>query len=506
MKHYFFFLVLLCLGLISCNKEDGDDIVNVKLNPTFLTLDAGKDIQMKSLANTEPVIYAIQVYEDDIPYYYGLFNDVSKMDIALTTSKKYKFKVSAYKDGTGEGLKVVTDTAGSNYFLPNKLPLKNKFLKGDFLKDIDLPSSIVLNGQAKDYSEVDAFYASKSLTLDKGMTSIDFPLLRMGFGLNFTVDALTSGNMEIYIGNDTLKLDNTVTSAYTVRQFNSTSNSFENIFSNADTFGDSISISAKWTSKSGTIVMATKKYKFVRNYQKVINIELNTITNYLSFEVWRKLTDNLIAWYPFNGNANDESGNGNNGIITGATLTTDRFGNSNKAYYFNGLSNYISTNCYGPAGTSERTFSFWAQSSSNSNNSIVLDTGGGEAGGCFSVALDYPSSTFNVDINNALKTYTADKAIFDTWHLYTVVLPKAATPKLSDVLMYIDGKLLSNFTYYNGTSYNINTASSRPITIGRSPGYSNIYSYQYFKGKLDEIGIWNRALSQDEITDLYNAK
>ena len=48
------------------------------------------------------------------------------------------------------------------------------------------------------------------------------------------------------------------------------------------------------------------------------------------------LKDGLVAYYPFNGNANDESGNGNNGTVNGATLTTDRFGNTNKAYSFNG--------------------------------------------------------------------------------------------------------------------------------------------------------------------------
>ncbi len=46
--------------------------------------------------------------------------------------------------------------------------------------------------------------------------------------------------------------------------------------------------------------------------------------------------DSLVAWWPFNGNAQDESGNGNHGSNTGATLTTDRFGNSNRAYYFSG--------------------------------------------------------------------------------------------------------------------------------------------------------------------------
>jgi hypothetical protein len=55
-------------------------------------------------------------------------------------------------------------------------------------------------------------------------------------------------------------------------------------------------------------------------------------------------TQGLIAYYPFNGNANDESGNGNDGTVFGADLTTDRFNLSNKAYTFNGTSEYISTN------------------------------------------------------------------------------------------------------------------------------------------------------------------
>jgi hypothetical protein len=45
-------------------------------------------------------------------------------------------------------------------------------------------------------------------------------------------------------------------------------------------------------------------------------------------------TNGLVGWWPFNGNANDESGNGNNGTVNGATLTTDRNGNSNTAYSF----------------------------------------------------------------------------------------------------------------------------------------------------------------------------
>jgi len=81
-----------------------------------------------------------------------------------------------------------------------------------------------------------------------------------------------------------------------------------------------------------------------------------------------KLDSGLVACYPFNGNANDESGNGNNGTVNGATLTTDRFGNPNSAYSFNGVSDYISLNSKTKLnlGSSSRTFCVWVKTSSTS--------------------------------------------------------------------------------------------------------------------------------------------
>jgi len=52
-------------------------------------------------------------------------------------------------------------------------------------------------------------------------------------------------------------------------------------------------------------------------------------------------TSGLVAYWPFNGNANDESGNKNDGIVYGASLTSDRFGNMNSAYNFDGINDYI---------------------------------------------------------------------------------------------------------------------------------------------------------------------
>ena len=53
------------------------------------------------------------------------------------------------------------------------------------------------------------------------------------------------------------------------------------------------------------------------------------------------LASGLVAYYPFNGDANDASGNGNNAVFNNATLTNDYLGNANSAYHFNGINTYM---------------------------------------------------------------------------------------------------------------------------------------------------------------------
>ena len=83
-------------------------------------------------------------------------------------------------------------------------------------------------------------------------------------------------------------------------------------------------------------------------------------------------TSGLVAHYPFNGNANDESTNSNDGTVNGATLTTDRFGNANSAYSFDGVDDFI--DC-GNGGSlqfdSYITFSAWIKAESIGHMSIL---------------------------------------------------------------------------------------------------------------------------------------
>ena len=95
-------------------------------------------------------------------------------------------------------------------------------------------------------------------------------------------------------------------------------------------------------------------------------------------------TNGLVGWWPFNGNANDESGNGHNGLVYRATLTNDRSGNSNSAYQFDfvgsrfGQQNKEIYIPYSPSfNSSSLTVSVWVKPrqyywDGNPNESIVI--------------------------------------------------------------------------------------------------------------------------------------
>ena len=70
-------------------------------------------------------------------------------------------------------------------------------------------------------------------------------------------------------------------------------------------------------------------------------------------------TNGLIGYWPFNGNANDESGNGNNATVNGATLTLDRFGNVDESYSFDGIDDYVNTNNPFYSSNTSHTISLW---------------------------------------------------------------------------------------------------------------------------------------------------
>jgi hypothetical protein len=224
-----------------------------------------------------------------------------------------------------------------------------------------------------------------------------------------------------------------------------------------------------------------------------------TTTSSLSSSVLpSNLQQGLVGYWPFNGNANDESGNGNNGTVNGATLTTDRFGNVNSAYSFDGVNDEISANIpLLPIGNSNRTLVTWINtnvSGFNYNNSHpylgTIAAYGNSAGG----NVIFPQMIENNNFKAYFESGSSSNQLFSNtainngdWHCIVTTFNGL------NVKMYIDGVL-------NATTSNITLITANSVFgIGYCP-WANIH----FQGKIDDISIYNRALTSQEITQLYN--
>jgi uncharacterized protein (TIGR02145 family) len=215
-------------------------------------------------------------------------------------------------------------------------------------------------------------------------------------------------------------------------------------------------------------------------------------------------TNGLVGWWPFNGNANDESSNGNNGTVNGATLTTDRFGNAGKAYSFDGVNDYIQCINAGPTGNSTTSVAFWSKSISNSNTAHLVSWGGnGNSGQDFRV-LANPYNACSTSI--AFDTYNSGIGLLNSysqnsWDFYVVTYDSTIGNTIASAKIYKNGILLSS-TCFSQNFSTTNISSEFPITFGRYHG--NLLT-DYLSGSLDDIAIYNRALSAQEVSALYTA-
>ncbi len=207
-------------------------------------------------------------------------------------------------------------------------------------------------------------------------------------------------------------------------------------------------------------------------------------------------TNGLVGWWPFNGNANDESGNGNNGTVNGAALTTDRFGVASKAYSFNGGNQKIQTNYPGILGQNARSISMWYLC--NGSEGGLMYYGLTSPGSRMNIYL-YPTQTGShsptIDNSNSQVAHNPITPI-GTWnHLVITYQPSFGT-STSSFKFYINGVLsTTEFFNYNGNQ-NFNTQLGDMVWFGSLAG-------QDLYGKIDDIGIWNRALTSTEVSDLF---
>jgi len=189
--------------------------------------------------------------------------------------------------------------------------------------------------------------------------------------------------------------------------------------------------------------------------------------------------DGLIGWWPFNGNANDESENGNHGQIFGSTLTTDRNGVNNSAYSFNGIDNSIFLGNW--FDYLEFSVSIWIKPSPQSGYVTVLDNN----------HTHMTNWVFHSLTDNQYYSWSDNPILLepDKWH-HIVFSYKDSTGQL-----YHNGKLAGELT-----TYKINYTRTPALTLGASVEYG-----RFWKGDMDEIGIWNRALNDNDVKRLFQA-
>jgi len=215
-------------------------------------------------------------------------------------------------------------------------------------------------------------------------------------------------------------------------------------------------------------------------------------------------TNGLLGWYPFSGNANDESGLGTNGNVFNAILSLDRFNVSNSAYNFNGNNSIIDLGVNGSINSivNDLSFSYWVKLDLGSPwpRNTVLASYSNQQGSSWRfiswIDRGSLSATSGVLINNNWNYTNSNQNTIQFNQWFHVVHTKAN----STFKTYING-ILVNTSVISSININNPTAPAATTKIGVNWPSS---TQEPFKGLIDDIGFWNRALTQQEITALYN--
>lgn len=216
------------------------------------------------------------------------------------------------------------------------------------------------------------------------------------------------------------------------------------------------------------------------------------------------LNKGLIGHWKFNGNARDNTPYNNNGTVVGATLTTDHYNGSNNAYSFNGTSAYIDVPYSSIlAPVNQITCSAWAYRSNwsiiSGNTRILSKT---EIGG-WHLSLDdvgAGNGYFAFFVMKSGTGYLYAKSLYTGlstgWHHFT------GTFDGRYARLYIDGVLKDTFD--STTTNIIGYSNNNSLIIGAEAGPSSGSVGNYFNGKIDDVRIYNRALTATEVSQLYN--
>ncbi len=207
-------------------------------------------------------------------------------------------------------------------------------------------------------------------------------------------------------------------------------------------------------------------------------------------------TEGLIVHYPFNGNANDESGNSNNGVITGASLTNDRDNNAQKAYSFDGVDDQIIFPYSNDFNNFPLSFSFWVNFDDLNSAVIGNDVSDNRQSGVWfsigqstetmgKIAINYGNG--GTPRSSSRKTFIADR-VLSTGQWYHIM---GIIESLDVLRIAINGTEMEGDFSGTATSF---VHQQNDGSIGRVWDPNT-----FFSGKIDDLRIYNRVLSADEI-------
>jgi hypothetical protein len=203
----------------------------------------------------------------------------------------------------------------------------------------------------------------------------------------------------------------------------------------------------------------------------------------------------LIGYYPFTENATDRSGKCVNGIVNGADLTIDRFNYADRAYHFEGTTNSYIEIPGSSFANNEYSFSAWVQTESIpvvGDSYMILSLGGDDFKdhGFFIRNEVWGTGGYNTD-NTSNLMYSQNPPVIGQWTHLVVTRSKTKAQ------FYVDGQLANELNY----SASLLPFYSNNMMLTLSIRHNLISP---FKGDIDDVRIYNRALTNTEVGDLYN--
>ncbi len=202
------------------------------------------------------------------------------------------------------------------------------------------------------------------------------------------------------------------------------------------------------------------------------------------------ISDGLVVYYPFNGNADDASGNGNHGLVHGAILANDRFGNSSNAYSFDGVDDYIMTNSNISLGL-DYSVVLWFNYTGPTHGTLFHR---GYTGWCWYEPHIQITESLEVIAAvsgcNSAGLVGASAIISGEWYQVAIVARDGSQE------FYVNGVQMASTSHTDRWTFSyqafVGTGANQNTPVGT-----------YYHGLIDDVRIYNRALSEAEIQLLY---